>query len=103
MFTFVLVRVADDDVVSPDHNAIRFVLIVDNGIGSTSNDGCGDPWAIAEMSRREHIGSPKEVCKTVDDGLIFSTRPIAHDDGFGSKPLFVIQGSFRNRIQGLIP
>jgi hypothetical protein len=99
----VAVRIADDHVVAPDHDAPGVVLIIHDGVGAASDDGGGDSRAVAEMPRRQNVGGSQEIGEAVDDRFILPSRAVPGDDGLRTVNLFVMEDSFRNGIQGLVP
>ena len=101
--SLVTIRIADDHIVSPHHDASGEIFIIDDGIGPAGEDAGGDTRAIAEMTGRKHIRRAEKIGKTVDDRLVFPARAVAEDDRFGPKIFFVGQNPLGNDVQGRIP
>jgi hypothetical protein len=100
---FVLVRIADHQVVAPDHEALGVIVVVHNGIGAAGDDARGNAWAVAEMAGSQDVWGAEQIGKPIDDGFVFAPRAISHDDGFRPEPCLVVQNPRGNGIQGFIP
>ncbi|MBA7669369.1 hypothetical protein ES703_77499 [subsurface metagenome] len=79
------------------------VFVIYDWICSTGKNTGGDPGAVAEVTRCQNIRATKQVCKTVDDRLVFPPGAVTHDYGFSPKGFFILYHPFRNSIQGFIP
>ena len=99
----VTVRVADHEVVAPDHDALGVVLVVDDGVGAAGDNAGGNARSVAEVPGRKHIWAAQQIGKAVDGRLVFPPRPIPQDDRFGPVPFFVGQDSLGDGVQGLVP
>ena len=83
--TLVAVRIADDQVVAPDHDALGMVFIIHDGVCTAGDDGGGDAGPVTEMAGSKDIRRSEKVGEPVDDRLVFSSRTVTHHNGFGAE------------------
>ncbi len=82
--SFVAVRIADDHIVAPDHDAFGVVFVIHYGIGTACDDAGGDTWAVTEVAGCQGAGTAEQVGEPVDYCLILSARSVSEDDGLGA-------------------
>ena len=56
-FALVTIRIADHQIVAPDHDAFGIVFIVDNRICAAGDNTGGDTRAVAKVPGRKNIGA----------------------------------------------
>ncbi len=79
------------------------VFVIHDRIGSTGDDARCNAGSVAEMTGGKDVWRPQQVGKTVNNGFIFPSCPITHDDGFSPMFLFVMRHALSNSVEGLVP
>ena len=101
--SFVAIGVGHYHVVAPDHDALRQVFVVGDGVCPARDDARRYARSIAEVTGGEHAGRAEEVGEPGTGGLILPASAIAEDDGLRALLLPVSPYPFGDRVERLIP